>query len=31
MIMDRGRIVHEESSATLRENPDRLAQLIGLE
>jgi hypothetical protein len=30
MIMDRGRIVHEETSATLRQNPQRLAALIGL-
>jgi branched-chain amino acid transport system ATP-binding protein len=31
MIMDRGRIVHEATSATLRENPQRLAGLIGLD
>jgi branched-chain amino acid transport system ATP-binding protein len=31
MIMDRGRIVHEATSATLRENPERLAGLIGLD
>jgi len=31
MILDRGRIVHEATSAALRENPDRLAGLIGLE
>jgi branched-chain amino acid transport system ATP-binding protein len=30
MIMDRGRIVHEATSAALRENPERLAGLIGL-
>ena len=31
LIMDRGRVVHEESSGTLLDNPERLAQLIGLE
>jgi branched-chain amino acid transport system ATP-binding protein len=30
VIMDRGRIVHEEASAVLREKPDELAGLIGL-
>ncbi len=30
MIMDRGRIVHEATSAELRNNPGRLAGLIGL-
>jgi branched-chain amino acid transport system ATP-binding protein len=31
LIMDRGRVVHEEASALLRQNSDLLAQLIGLE
>jgi branched-chain amino acid transport system ATP-binding protein len=31
LIMDRGRVIHEASSAVLRENPDQLARLIGLE
>jgi branched-chain amino acid transport system ATP-binding protein len=31
LIMDRGRVVHEEASAFLRENPGRMAQLIGLD
>jgi branched-chain amino acid transport system ATP-binding protein len=31
LIMDRGHVVHEEASASLREHPGRLAQLIGLE
>ena len=31
LIMDRGRVVHEEASALLREHPGRLARLIGLE
>jgi branched-chain amino acid transport system ATP-binding protein len=31
LIMDRGRVVHRESIASLRAKPERLAQLIGLE
>lgn len=31
LIMDRGRVVHEEASASLRTDPERLGQLIGLE
>jgi branched-chain amino acid transport system ATP-binding protein len=31
LIMDRGRVIHEEASALLREHPGRLARLIGLE
>jgi branched-chain amino acid transport system ATP-binding protein len=31
LIMDRGRVIHEAASAILRENPDQLARLIGLE
>jgi branched-chain amino acid transport system ATP-binding protein len=31
IIMDRGRVIHEEASASLRANPGRLGQLIGLE
>jgi branched-chain amino acid transport system ATP-binding protein len=31
LIMDRGRVTHQESSATLRKDPHRLAQLIGLD
>lgn len=31
LIMDRGRIVHEEASATLAATPERIAQLIGLD
>ncbi len=31
LIMDRGRVVHEGSSASLRENEKRLGQLMGLE
>jgi hypothetical protein len=28
--MDRGRVMHEEAVAPLREHPERLAQLFGL-
>ncbi|HVG50787.1 MAG TPA: ABC transporter ATP-binding protein [Xanthobacteraceae bacterium] len=31
LIMDRGRVIHEEASASLRADPERLGQLIGFE
>jgi len=31
LIMDRGRIVHQEASESLRANADRLAQLVGFD
>jgi branched-chain amino acid transport system ATP-binding protein len=31
LIMDRGRVVHQEASETLRANPERLAQLVGFD
>ena len=31
LIMDRGRVVHQDSSAALRADPDRLGELMGLE
>lgn len=31
LIMDRGRVIHQAASPFLRENPDQLARLIGLE
>jgi branched-chain amino acid transport system ATP-binding protein len=31
LVMDRGRVVHEEDSAVLRSNPERMGDLLGLQ